>query len=178
MVVVTLNGLKHMHYIIVVQLYSVWFYMWQNVGRSWAYPYDFSTMWIIIPREWTILAVEMEMFPLAAHIYWILIIEHGSAYHGVLGRPTLKELWAITSIHNLNMMFPIEHDIVTIRHDQMGSSVTSTLNVHIERRANPWIREKTLKWQMSLRKGRPMRIVLFMINWTLMLTNLDHEHLS
>ncbi|XP_022886722.1 uncharacterized protein LOC111402573 [Olea europaea var. sylvestris] len=76
----------------------------------------------IIPRGRIILPVEMGSAPLVAQ-YFIefLVVDHRSAYHGVLGRPALKDLWAVTSIHYLCMKFPTEHGIATVRGDQMSS---------------------------------------------------------
>ncbi|XP_022897827.1 uncharacterized protein LOC111411539 [Olea europaea var. sylvestris] len=39
------------------------------------------------------------------------IVLRGSAYHGVLDQPALKDLWTVTSIHYLCMKFPTEHGI-------------------------------------------------------------------
>lgn len=44
-----------------------------------------------------------------------MVVDNRSTYQGVLGRPALKELWAITSIHNLCMKFPIQNDIATVK---------------------------------------------------------------
>lgn len=49
------------------------------------------------------------------------MVDHRSAYHGVLGRPALNELGAVTSIHHLCMKFPTDRGIATLRGDQMGS---------------------------------------------------------
>ncbi|XP_022899349.1 uncharacterized protein LOC111412653 [Olea europaea var. sylvestris] len=76
----------------------------------------------IIPRGWITLPIEMGSAPLVAqHFMKFLVIDHRSAYHGALGRPVLKDLWAITSIHYLCMKFPTKHRIATVRGDQMGS---------------------------------------------------------
>ncbi|XP_022883423.1 uncharacterized protein LOC111400228 [Olea europaea var. sylvestris] len=55
------------------------------------------------------------------HFMEFLVVDHRSPYHGVLGRPALKDFWAITSMHYLCMKFPTEHGITTVRGDQMGS---------------------------------------------------------
>lgn len=34
-----------------------------------------------------------------------IVVDSRPTYHRVLGRPTLKELWAITSIHHLCIKF-------------------------------------------------------------------------
>lgn len=50
----------------------------------------------IVPRGKITLAVEMEATPLTTHHFMeFLIVDHRTAYHGVLGIPTLKELWAV-----------------------------------------------------------------------------------
>lgn len=48
-----------------------------------------------------------------------LVVDRRPAYHGVLGSPALKELWADTSIHHLCMKFPIEKSIAMIWGDQI-----------------------------------------------------------
>lgn len=55
------------------------------------------------------------------HFMEFLTVDHRFAYHGVLGRPALKELWAVTSIHHLRMKFPIKQGTVMVRGNQMGS---------------------------------------------------------
>ncbi|XP_022880877.1 uncharacterized protein LOC111398174 [Olea europaea var. sylvestris] len=50
-----------------------------------------------------------------------LIVDSRSAYHGVLGRPALKELGAVISIHHLCMKFSTENVVATVRGDQRGS---------------------------------------------------------
>lgn len=49
-----------------------------------------------------------------------LVVDSRSTYHGVLRKPTLKELWDVTLIHHLCMKFPTELDIATARDDQMS----------------------------------------------------------
>lgn len=49
------------------------------------------------------------------HFMEFLVVDIRSVYHGVLGRPALKELWTIMSIHYLRMKFPIENCITTVR---------------------------------------------------------------
>ncbi|CAI9762902.1 unnamed protein product [Fraxinus pennsylvanica] len=76
----------------------------------------------IIPRGKITLAVEMGASPQIAHHFMeFLVVDRRCAYHGVLGRPALKELWAVTSIYHLCMKLPMERGIATIRGDQMGS---------------------------------------------------------
>lgn len=76
----------------------------------------------IILRERITLAVEMGTPPLVAHRYMeFLEVNHRSTYPGVLGRPTLKKLWVVTSIHHLCMKFPTEQCIAMIWGHQMGS---------------------------------------------------------
>lgn len=47
-----------------------------------------------------------------------LIVDSRLTYHGVLGRPTLKDLGVVTSIHHLCMEVLNEQGITTIRGDQ------------------------------------------------------------
>lgn len=69
----------------------------------------------IITRAKITLATKIGVAPLAAHnLMKFLVVDHHSAYHGVLGRPSLKELWAVTSIHYLCMKFPTENGIATV----------------------------------------------------------------
>lgn len=44
----------------------------------------------------------------------LLIVDHRSTYHGVLERSALKELWAITSIHDLCIKFPTKLGITIV----------------------------------------------------------------
>lgn len=83
--------------------------------------YGFSGNSIILWRRIT-LAVEMGAFLLVDyHFMEFLVVDHLSAYHGVLGRPVLKELWPVTSIHHLCMKFSSKHGIATVLGNQMGS---------------------------------------------------------
>ncbi|XP_022858151.1 uncharacterized protein LOC111379057 [Olea europaea var. sylvestris] len=50
-----------------------------------------------------------------------LIVDSRSAYHGILGRPVVKELGAVTSIHHLCMKFSMKNGVATVRGDQRGS---------------------------------------------------------
>lgn len=76
----------------------------------------------IIPKGQITLVVEMGTAPQVAHHFMeFLVVDRRSAYHGVLGRPALKELFVVTSIHYLYMKFPTEQGIATVRGDQMGS---------------------------------------------------------
>ncbi|KAL2543282.1 Uncharacterized protein Adt_04260 [Abeliophyllum distichum] len=73
----------------------------------------------VTPKGIIRLAVTMGEEPLAAHTFMeFLVVDRRSAYHGVLGRPALKELWIVTSIHYLCMKFPTEGGIATIRGNQ------------------------------------------------------------
>ncbi|XP_022846306.1 uncharacterized protein LOC111369054 [Olea europaea var. sylvestris] len=54
-------------------------------------------------------------------LHGFLIVDSRSAYHGVLGRPALKELGAVISIYQLCMKFPTENGVTTVRGDQKGS---------------------------------------------------------
>ncbi|KAL2505919.1 Uncharacterized protein Adt_21540 [Abeliophyllum distichum] len=73
----------------------------------------------VTPKGIIRLAVTMGEEPLAAHTFMeFLVVDRRSAYHGVLGRPALKELWAVTSIHHLCMKFPTEGGIATVRGNQ------------------------------------------------------------
>ncbi|KAL2479946.1 Uncharacterized protein Adt_32912 [Abeliophyllum distichum] len=66
-------------------------------------------------------AVIMEKEPLATHTFMeFLVVDRRSTYHGVLlGRPALKELWAMTSIHHLCMKFLTERGVATVRRNQL-----------------------------------------------------------
>ncbi|KAL2534608.1 Ribonuclease H [Abeliophyllum distichum] len=60
----------------------------------------------VTPKGIIRLAVTMGEEPLAAHTFMeFLVVDRRSAYHGVLGRPALKELWAVTfhppSLHEI-----------------------------------------------------------------------------
>ncbi|XP_022856148.1 uncharacterized protein LOC111377303 [Olea europaea var. sylvestris] len=76
----------------------------------------------ITPRGKITLAVEMGESPQTTMNFMkLLVVDNRSAYHGVLGRPALKELGAITSIHHLCKKFPMENGVATVRSDQRGS---------------------------------------------------------
>ena len=47
-----------------------------------------------------------------------LVIDQPSAFNVVLGRPSLRELRTITSIHHLLMKFPIPHGVGEVEGDQ------------------------------------------------------------
>ncbi|KAL2479828.1 Uncharacterized protein Adt_32794 [Abeliophyllum distichum] len=47
-----------------------------------------------------------------------LIVDTRSSYHGVLGRPALKDLQAVTSIHHLAMKFLTSGGVAKIRNNQ------------------------------------------------------------
>ena len=47
-----------------------------------------------------------------------LVIDQSSAFNAVLGRPSLRELRAITSIHNLLMKFPTPRGVGEVKGDQ------------------------------------------------------------
>ncbi|KAL2472128.1 Uncharacterized protein Adt_40264 [Abeliophyllum distichum] len=73
----------------------------------------------VTPKGIIRLAVTMGEEPLAAHTFMkFLVVDRRSAYHGVLCRPALKELWAVTSIHHLCMKFSTEGRIATVRGNQ------------------------------------------------------------
>ncbi|KAL2540117.1 Uncharacterized protein Adt_01095 [Abeliophyllum distichum] len=65
------------------------------------------------------LAVIMDKEPLAANTFIeFLVVDRRSAYHGVLGRPALKELRAVMSIHHLCMIFSTERGMATMLGNQ------------------------------------------------------------
>ncbi|KAL2486759.1 Ribonuclease H [Abeliophyllum distichum] len=43
------------------------------------------------------------------------MVDKRSAYHGVFGRPALKEFWAVASIHHLCINFPTERGIAMVK---------------------------------------------------------------
>ena len=47
-----------------------------------------------------------------------LVIDHPSAFEAVMGRPSLRELRAITSIHYLLMNFPMPRGVGEVKGDQ------------------------------------------------------------
>jgi hypothetical protein len=47
-----------------------------------------------------------------------LLIDRPLAYNAILGRTTLNELKAITSMSHLKMKFPIEHGVEEVKGDQ------------------------------------------------------------
>ena len=49
------------------------------------------------------------------------MIDQPSAFNAVLGRPSLRELRAVTSIHHLLMKFPIPRGIGKVKGDQQES---------------------------------------------------------
>ncbi|XP_022868811.1 uncharacterized protein LOC111388365 [Olea europaea var. sylvestris] len=76
----------------------------------------------ITPREKITLAIEMGESPqTTVNLMKFLIVDSRSAYHGVLGRPALKELGAVTSIHHLCIKLPTENGVITVKGDQRGS---------------------------------------------------------
>ncbi|XP_022874223.1 uncharacterized protein LOC111393053 [Olea europaea var. sylvestris] len=69
----------------------------------------------IIPRGRITLPVEMgSASPITHHFVEFLVVDYRSAYHEVLGRLALKDLWVVISIHYLCMKFPNEHVIATV----------------------------------------------------------------
>lgn len=89
----------------------------------------------LIPRGKIGLAVEMGEVPLVSkNLMKFLVVDHRSAYHGVLGRPALTELWAVTSVHHLCMKFPTEHGVATVRGDQRSLRLCYTNSI---RKAEP-----------------------------------------
>ncbi|XP_022871361.1 uncharacterized protein LOC111390535 [Olea europaea var. sylvestris] len=74
------------------------------------------------PRGKITLAVEMGESPQTTMNFMeFLIVDSQSAYHGVLGRPALKELGAVISIQHLCIKFPTKNGVVMVRGDQRGS---------------------------------------------------------
>ncbi|KAL2466205.1 Uncharacterized protein Adt_42056 [Abeliophyllum distichum] len=70
----------------------------------------------IIPREKIILVVEVRKEPLVARNFMeFLIIDRRSTYNRILGRSTLKQLMAVTSINHLTMKFPTLVGITTVK---------------------------------------------------------------
>ncbi|XP_022846413.1 uncharacterized protein LOC111369168 [Olea europaea var. sylvestris] len=68
------------------------------------------------------LAVKMgESLQTTMNFMEFFIVDNQSTYHGVLGRPALKELGAVSSIHHLCMKFSTENGVATVRGDQRGS---------------------------------------------------------
>lgn len=57
---------------------------------------------------------------MAHHLMEFYIVDHRSAYHGGLERPTLIELWVVTSFHHLYIKFPTDQSFAIVRFDQMG----------------------------------------------------------
>lgn len=43
-----------------------------------------------------------------------LVVDNMSTYHGVLGRPVIKDLGAAIFAHHVCMKFPIEHEIAQL----------------------------------------------------------------
>ncbi|XP_022876923.1 uncharacterized protein LOC111395145 [Olea europaea var. sylvestris] len=77
----------------------------------------------ITPRGKMTLAVEMGESPQTMMNFMeFLVVDSRSAYHGVLGRPALKELGAVTSIHHLYMKFPTKNGVATVKGDQRGDA--------------------------------------------------------
>ncbi|KAL2499539.1 Uncharacterized protein Adt_25089 [Abeliophyllum distichum] len=73
----------------------------------------------VTPKGIVRLAVTMGEELLTAHTFIeFLVVDRRSAYHGVLGRLALKELWVVTFIHHLCMKFSTERGIATIRGNQ------------------------------------------------------------
>lgn len=72
--------------------------------------------------EKTTLAVEMgEFTQTSLNFMEFLVVDSRSAYHGVLGKPALKDLGAVTLIHHLYMKFPTKQGIATVRKNQRGA---------------------------------------------------------
>lgn len=44
----------------------------------------------------------------------LLVVDNMSTYHGVLGRPVIKDLGAAIFAHHVCMKFPIEHEIAQL----------------------------------------------------------------
>lgn len=76
----------------------------------------------ITPKGKTTLAVEMGDFTQTSlNFMEFLVVNSRSTYHGVLGRPALMDLGAVTLIHHLYMKFPTEQGIAIIREDQRAA---------------------------------------------------------
>lgn len=73
----------------------------------------------ILPSRKITLATEMGI--VAHNFMEFIVVDRHSAYHGVLGRPILKKLWVVTSIHYLCMKFPTEWSIAIVRGDQRST---------------------------------------------------------
>lgn len=83
----------------------------------------FTCSSIILGGKFTLI-IEIETAPYAAYYFMgFLIVDNKSTYHEVLERQALKELWTVKSIHHLCIKFRTKNGIVTVRGDQMGTSV-------------------------------------------------------
>ncbi|KAL2513370.1 Uncharacterized protein Adt_18970 [Abeliophyllum distichum] len=73
----------------------------------------------LIPRGRITLAVDFGEPPRHLRKFMeFLIVDTRSAYHGVLRRPTLKDLQVVTSIHHLAMKFPTPGGVAKVRGNQ------------------------------------------------------------
>lgn len=80
----------------------------------------------IVSRGKITLAMEIGVAPLMAHHFMeFLLVDYHFAYHGIIRRPSLKELWAITSIHHLCIKFPTENFItkVNVTNKVLGNAI-------------------------------------------------------
>ncbi|KAL2504651.1 Uncharacterized protein Adt_20272 [Abeliophyllum distichum] len=78
----------------------------------------------LIPRGRITLVVDLEEPSCHLRKFMeFLIVDIRSAYHGVLERPALKDLQAVTSIHHLAMKIPTPGGIAKIRGNQIEAMV-------------------------------------------------------
>lgn len=68
-------------------------------------------LWVIASSQGKITLADRKIPQIARRYMDFLMVDNLSAYHGVLERSSLKELWAITSIHHFCMKFSMEHDL-------------------------------------------------------------------
>lgn len=81
--------------------------------------YGFIGNSIISRGKITIVVDMVSPAQIAGHFTKFLVIDNRSTYHGVLGRPILKDLWTVTFVVHLCMKFPTERNITIVRGDQM-----------------------------------------------------------
>lgn len=81
------------------------------------------------------LAIEMGVAPLITHNFMeFLVVDYCFAYHGAIERPSLKEIWVVTSIRHLYMKFPTENRIATVKGDKRSIRECCSLSI---RKAEP-----------------------------------------
>ncbi|KAL2505532.1 Uncharacterized protein Adt_21153 [Abeliophyllum distichum] len=72
-----------------------------------------------VPRERTTLAVDFREPPYHLKKFMeLLVVNTCSTYHGVLSRPVLKNLQAVTSIHHLAMKLPTHGGVAKVHGNQ------------------------------------------------------------